>query len=280
MQRAFALVEGRTEETFVNQVLQPHLEGRGLWVRPVVLTTKRTAAGHKMSGGVSTWSKIERDLRNLLGDTDVVAVTTLLDYHAFPGDAPGMADRPAGGPERRVAHVEAALASELADRRFLPYLSLHEFEALVLSAPNVVAGHLCSNPGLRQQLDHVVSRYGGAEQVNETVHSVEMDRARVGRVREVPAWPARHRGSRHGRATPSLPALRCLGRAVGGAHPRIAAPRFAQRRVPLGHLWGTLATRRRSSGAARPPEGERPEISQGRRVRPKVAGCPIVALIR
>lgn len=167
MQRAFALVEGRTEETFVNQVLQPHLEGRGLWVQPVVLTTKRTAAGHKVSGGVSTWSKIERDLRNLLGDTDVVAVTTLLDYHAFPQDAPGMADRPAGGPESRVAHVEVALASELTDRRFVPYLSLHEFEALVLSAPNVLAG-LCSNPGLHQQLNNVVSRYGGAEQVNET----------------------------------------------------------------------------------------------------------------
>lgn len=167
MQRAFALVEGRTEETFINQVLQPHLRGHDLWLQPVVLTAKQMAAGHKVTGGVSTWSKIERELRNLLGDTDVVAVTTVLDYHAFPSDAPGMANRPGGGPQLRVEHVEAALARELSDRRFVPHLSLHEFEALVLSGPQAVAD-LCSNAAVNQRLSDVLSRYGDAEHVNET----------------------------------------------------------------------------------------------------------------
>jgi hypothetical protein len=35
-------------------------------------------------------------LQLLLRDSSTTVLTTMLDYYAFPGDAPGMADRPHG----------------------------------------------------------------------------------------------------------------------------------------------------------------------------------------
>jgi len=38
-------------------------------------------------------------------------------------------------PTDRVTKLEAAVAEELGDPRFIPYVQLHEFEALILSQP-------------------------------------------------------------------------------------------------------------------------------------------------
>jgi hypothetical protein len=100
--RVHILVEGQTEEAVVERVLRPLLEDRGVWVTYSILTTKRSAAGQKYRGGVSTWSKIEREVRNLLGDTSLDRLTTMIDFYGLPPDAPGLADLPLADPYGRV----------------------------------------------------------------------------------------------------------------------------------------------------------------------------------
>ena len=67
-----------------------------------VFTTKRPAGGPAFKGGLSSWPKLERELQQLLRDTSTTVLTTMLDYYAFPADAPGMAGRPRGSPYDRV----------------------------------------------------------------------------------------------------------------------------------------------------------------------------------
>ena len=43
--QVLVVAEGRTEETFINQVLAPALEGRDLYLRAMLVTTKKT--GHR-----------------------------------------------------------------------------------------------------------------------------------------------------------------------------------------------------------------------------------------
>jgi Domain of unknown function (DUF4276) len=52
--------------------------------------------------------------------------------HDFPGYANGMAHADC---YRQAELLEAAIGVELGDPRFIPYLQVHEFEALVLSDP-------------------------------------------------------------------------------------------------------------------------------------------------
>ncbi|HET7506386.1 MAG TPA: DUF4276 family protein [Kofleriaceae bacterium] len=133
MKRLLILVEGQTEERFVAEVLRDHLLARGVIAIPTILVTKRVNVGPRFKGGVSSWTKIERDLRRLLGDTSAAGITTVLDYYGLPRDAPGMASRPAASPQDRVAHIESTVAAGFGDRRFRPHLMLHELEALLFT---------------------------------------------------------------------------------------------------------------------------------------------------
>ena len=94
MKRLLVLVEGRTEETFVWNVLQPHLGLFGVSPTAVVLKTKRVKSGGAFRGGVTSTAQVLGDLRRLLGDTGAAAVTTIIDYYGLPDDFPGMATRP------------------------------------------------------------------------------------------------------------------------------------------------------------------------------------------
>lgn len=140
MQRVLVLVEGQTEERFVKDVLQPHLWTRGVHPEPKIVTTKRVKVGPQFKGGVSTFHKVESDIQRLLGDTDAALVTTMIDYYGLPEDFPGTQQLQGRNSEERAKELEAALERHF-DRgpKFLAYLMIHEFEALLFSSPAVLA---------------------------------------------------------------------------------------------------------------------------------------------
>jgi hypothetical protein len=68
MKKIIILVEGQTEETFVRDVLDPHLHAFEKVLVPTLLVTKRVKSGPNFKGGVMSWVKVENDLRRLLRD--------------------------------------------------------------------------------------------------------------------------------------------------------------------------------------------------------------------
>ena len=133
--RLHILVEGRTEQTFVRRVRGPHLCRVG-WqeASATQLVTKRQGS-RQWKGGVSRYARVKEDVVGRLRQHgDDVCVTTMIDLYSLPADFPAFAAHQANAePYRRVAALEAAFAADIADRRFLPYLQLHEFEALLLT---------------------------------------------------------------------------------------------------------------------------------------------------
>lgn len=168
MKRVHILVEGQTEETFVRTLLAPHLLRQGLAVTAILATTKRVKAGGKFRGGIVSFGQVRRDLKLLLRDSGVAAVTTMMDFYGLPADFPGMETLPPQSARgaRRAQHLEAALHAEFGDPRFLPYLSVHEFEALLLAEPDRLEKEL---PGTRltTALTSAVSEAGSPEEVND-----------------------------------------------------------------------------------------------------------------
>ena len=139
MKRCLILVEGQTEERFVKDVLAPELGPKGLSPVPTLLTTKVVKNGPNFKGGVTNYAKMRRDLVKRLRDSNAL-VTTLIDYYGLPTDTPGMSTRPKGNPRERVRHVENALREDIGYRsNFLPFLLLHEFEALLFSDYEITA---------------------------------------------------------------------------------------------------------------------------------------------
>jgi len=136
------LCEGFTEQDFVAQVLGPHLEAFGVRCHPILLG-KRIKRDHaEAPGGVLKWDPVYRHIRAALRQYSSAQsfVTTMLDFYAFPRDFPGY-EQYTGEPDpaKRVDMFEKGMYRVVGDPRFVPYVQLHEFEALVLCCPDEVA---------------------------------------------------------------------------------------------------------------------------------------------
>jgi len=172
MNRVLALVEGKTEQLFIRQVLAPYLAPTGCYI------TARIAGdpGHK--GGNARWRRVERDLLGLAKQDRLSDLTTMFDLYALPGDWPGQSEvrekRLKG--EAAAIHIESAIHASLTEKldgyngaRFVPHIQLHEFEALLFSDPDQLAqqtgrGHAVAPHA--EQYERIVHECGSCEQID------------------------------------------------------------------------------------------------------------------
>lgn len=166
--RGLILVEGQSEERFVKDVLAPHLLPLGLHLIPTILNTKVVKSGPNFKGGISHFKQFDKDIRHLLGGAGKDGIVTMmLDYYRLPKDFPGMSTRPSTSDAvERVAHVEAAILNYYHDRRFIPFLALHEFEAWIFSCPASLPS-VMTHPERQLQFAAVCNQVTTPEQINE-----------------------------------------------------------------------------------------------------------------
>lgn len=167
MKRAHILVEGQTEETFVRKLLQPHLGAYHLHLEPKLAETKRIRGGGSYKGGIVSYGKVRFDIQRLLGDTSAVIVTTMIDFYGLAGKGfPGWATM-TGSCYEKVRHVETALRQDIDHPRFLPYLALHEYEALLFCQTSAIVSETgTDNLAAQRKLEAVRSHYGSPEEIN------------------------------------------------------------------------------------------------------------------
>jgi hypothetical protein len=149
MIRLNMIVEGQTEETFVRDVLGEHLASFGVYAYPRQVETGRkriaSAGGGKrvFRGGMTSYQKARGDILRWIkqeAHSPDVYVTTMFDLYALPDDFPQFDEAMSKAtPQLRVAALEDALRADIGFQRFLPYIQLHEFEALVLADPSKIA---------------------------------------------------------------------------------------------------------------------------------------------
>lgn len=137
MVRLHMVVEGQTEETFVRDILAPTLGERSVFADVHCVTTGRKGP-KTYRGGFLTYEHLRRDLILWMKQDQRPDswFTTMVDLYGLPPDVPSYEEsRSISDPVRRVQFLEDALRSDLSHRRFVPYIQLHEFEALLFSDP-------------------------------------------------------------------------------------------------------------------------------------------------
>lgn len=170
MARLLVLVEGQSEETFVKRVLVPHLEQFNIWAKPSLLRTKRIMAGGSFKGGVVSYSQIRKDTLALLSDSKAW-VTSLIDFYGLPDGFPGL-DEINAMIERyqAVRKLEERFAKNIGNKRFIPFLALHEFEAWLFSSPAIIAEHF-GRKELNQALLGIRDAVSNPEEINDKLDS-------------------------------------------------------------------------------------------------------------
>ncbi len=165
------VVEGETEEQFVRKILAPKLGER-----MVFATAQRVETGrHKVRpvdqsnrdymqiyrGGLRDYDKAKRDIQRWLRRREVSYVTSMIDYYGLPENFPAQETvSSALTPYNRVKTLEQAFANDLNDSRFIPYIQLHEFEALLFSNVNEIDAVLATTEESRlHRLSRIIQEF-------------------------------------------------------------------------------------------------------------------------
>jgi hypothetical protein len=112
-----------------------------------------------------TGTRFANSLTPLTYDTDAW-ITTLLDFYGLPEDFPGYQEaRGPGDPREHVVALQERLAAEIGHPRLIPFFALHEFEAWLFCAPDVVADHF-GQAGLATKVRKAVEHAGEPELIN------------------------------------------------------------------------------------------------------------------
>lgn len=166
------IVEGQTEERFVNTVLSDHLADLSIIAVAHCVTTRRERrAPHiKYRGGLTTFRHARDDIRRWVREDGGASArfTTMFDLYGLPTDFPRYADAEReSDPYARVEILEAALSEAIGDRRFIPYIQLHEFETLLFADPKKLDTQFPERVTEIQRLAETVTVLGDPELVND-----------------------------------------------------------------------------------------------------------------
>lgn len=143
MTRLLVHVEGQAEETFVNEVLRDHLLGKGYALVNARLIGN--ARQRSRRGGIRPWSAVREDILGHLRQDRGCIATTFVDFYALPASGgkawPGRAQANRLAHDLKAAKIEEALLDDIVEdmgtgfdpRRFVPFVVMHEFEALLFS---------------------------------------------------------------------------------------------------------------------------------------------------
>lgn len=146
MVRLHLIVEGQTEETFVKRILAPHLAGFNVMVDARRVQTGRDRAKNRVfRGGLVNYAKLRNDLLCWIKQDrhPEVCFSTMIDLYALPNDFPSFETALAEDDAReKIAVLEGALKNDIlagsGQERFIPYIQLHEYEALLLTKPDAI----------------------------------------------------------------------------------------------------------------------------------------------
>ena len=163
MSRVYLLVEGQTEEAFVQELLAPHFLPQGVFLIPIIVRT-----GQGFRGGKVTYAQLRRQLVGLCRQEPGVTVSTMFDLYALSDDFPGKqsAGYPVKGSGRQKAqYLEQQWAQDVGERNFVPNLLVHEFEALLFAGTERFADW--TDGETVAALAEVARAHGSPEDIND-----------------------------------------------------------------------------------------------------------------
>ncbi len=171
MVRLYLFAEGQTEQTFADEVLAPHLAGYQVYLQGAILVANRRRHGLVHRGGGRHYLPMKNDIERLLKQERGADArfTTMIDLYALYSDFPGReaAERFRSNCWERVEALEQAFADDMDDPRFIPYLQLHEFEALLLADPECFACRFDGATKSIERLQSLVTEFDSPEQIND-----------------------------------------------------------------------------------------------------------------
>jgi hypothetical protein len=175
MARLLIHVEGQTEEAFVKEVLRNHLISKGYHSAEA-----RIVGNVRQMGGIRPWPSVKKEIMYHLREDAGCVATTMVDYYALPqGDPNGWPGRAQSGGlvsvKQKALCVQDAVRDDLLaemggrfdSRRFVPFVVMHEFEALLFSDCAAFSRGIY-RPDLEDSLRTIREAFATPEEINDS----------------------------------------------------------------------------------------------------------------
>lgn len=164
MIRVNIVVEGQTEETFVRDTLAPYLAEHKIFAVARCVATSRS-----QRGGLRSYIKARNDIQQWLKQDAQAFVSTMFDYHKVPEDFPGLKEsRKIPTSTQRIKRLEQNMLEDIGNPRFIPYLQLHEFEALLFSDAGITGQSLGATDRQMDVLQEIRNAFPTPEDINDS----------------------------------------------------------------------------------------------------------------
>ena len=166
--RVLAFVEGATEEKFIRETVACELRGLNVFI------TATTPGRKRFQGGVQSWRRIRTELLRYLKEDTNRFVTTMFDYYGMPTDWPERDVARHQAHDQKAATVEGAILEDISGamggafnrQRFIPYVQMHEFEALLFSDPQILGG-VIPERNVTIELQNIVNSSRTPEEIDD-----------------------------------------------------------------------------------------------------------------
>ncbi len=167
MIRVHVLVEGEAEITFVKKVLLPYFIQHEIHLLPRRLGKPR----HKR--GICGYPLAQREILVTLKQEAQIFCTTMFDYYGMPSNWPKrkearrkpLAERSAMVEDAMLADISSQLGGRFNCARFIPYVQMHEFEALLFSDPALLAKGLDLPDD--SEVQRIRNKFHSPEEIND-----------------------------------------------------------------------------------------------------------------
>ena len=163
MKRLYIIVEGQTEQEFVNTMIAPYMQQYGVYdVKPVLIHTSKTGRG-----GFVNYSHLKKDALKLLNSrkNDFV-VSMFVDFFRIPEIPHRERWSQKATHKEQVSEMERCIAEDIHDYRFIPYIQLHEFETLLFSSNKGFETYFQEDEA--QKTQKIVLQFDNPEDINTT----------------------------------------------------------------------------------------------------------------
>lgn len=175
MVRLRLFAEGVTEQTFANNMLKRHLANFGVYMEKPVLIAHARKKGKVHRGGGRKFMPMQNDIyRFLRQESDQnVFFTTMIDLYALHKDFPGFerAENLRFDPYKRVQALEKSWLDETGDKRFIPFIQLHEFEGYLFSDVSQFASFFDNADSRISALRKIAGKFQSPELIDEGQHT-------------------------------------------------------------------------------------------------------------
>jgi len=168
MLKVYVIVEGHTERAIIQQVFAPYLADQGVLLFP------RIVGKPGKKGGDCRFERVLPEICNLILQENDTFVTTFFDYYALPNDWPEREkSRKLNFYLQKAEAIESGLKEAVLDQfdkfnpsRFIPYIQMHELEALLFADSKIMGDILNVDCGLFQ--DILENHDGLCETINDS----------------------------------------------------------------------------------------------------------------